>query len=113
MAWDALLPPLLVLVGAGALAVGVRVALAGLRLALTHPRWLGGAALCLLAGLGFLASRGVRGWAGGWGQAHLVVVVAAVLAASLAYAIADARRWRRTDRRVDAYAHWRRQGRLR
>ena len=110
MPWDALLPPALVLLGAGSLAAGVRLALAGLRLLAVRPRWLiGVAALCLPAGSGVvflvhglpLAVRSV-------GQNHLALLVALVLAGGLAAAVADARRWRRPDRPVDAHPHWRR-----
>ena len=114
MSWDALLPPALVLLGAGSLAAGARLALAGLRLLAARPRWLvGGVALCLLAGsgvafLGHGLPLGVRSA----GQDHLALLVAVVLAGGLAAAVADARRWR-SDRPVDAYAHWRRAVRLR
>ncbi len=39
----------------------------------------------------------------------LVFAGAAVLGAALAWAVKDARRWRRTDRRVDPYRYWRHQ----
>ncbi len=37
----------------------------------------------------------------------LVFAGAAVLGAALAWAVRDARRWRRSDRRVDPYRYWR------
>ena len=39
----------------------------------------------------------------------LVFAGAAVLGAALAWAVRDARRWRRTNRRVDPYRYWRHQ----
>ena len=115
MPWDALLPPALVLLGAGPLAAGVRVALAVLRLLAARPRWLvGGAAICLLAGSGVaLVRHGLGLWAGGAGHELLALLVAVVIAGGLAAAVADARRWRRPDRPVDAHAHRRRAVRLR
>ena len=115
MSWDALLPPALVLLGAGSLAAGARLALAGLRLLAARPRWLGGAAaICLLAGSGVALLRHGPGlWTGDVARDLLALLVAAVLAGGLAAAVADARRWRRPDRPVDAYAHWRRAVRLR
>ena len=115
MSWDALLPPALVLLGAGSLAAGVRLALAGFRLLAARPRWLVGAATAgLLAGVGVaLVLYGLGPRTGGVGHELLALVVALVLAGGFAAAVADARRWRRPDRHVDAHAHWRRAVRLR
>ena len=115
MSWDALLPPALVLLGAGPLAAGVRVALAGLRLLARRPRWLVGVAVaCLLVGSGVaLLRHGPGPRAHGVGHAPLALLVGVILAGGLAAAVVDARRWRHPDRPVDAYAHWRRAVRLR
>ena len=115
MSWDALLPPLLVLVGAGSLAAGARVVPAGLRRPAARPRWLAGAAAAgPLAALGAaLARRDPLPVLDGAGREPLALLVAAVLAGGLAAAVADARRWRRPDRPVDAHALWRRAVRLR
>ena len=102
MYWDALLPPALVLVGAGALALAWWAALRALRRLLTRPAWvLGIVVAALLAGAALVAVRAGPPWAGGIAEGHLVAAVALVLVGAFAAAVVDERRWRAA-RRVDA-----------
>ena len=113
MYWDALLPPALVLVGAGAFALAWWAALRVLRRLLSRPAWaLSIVVASPLAGAAFVAVRADPPWRGGIAQQHLVAAVALVLVGAFAAAVVDERRWRAA-RRVDGYAHWRRHVRLR
>ena len=107
MFWETFAWLLLLLLGGGALALLCRLALRVARTAAAHPRWVGGGLIGLLGGLA--VAYGPRIWARGLSQRDLIVGAAVVLALALAGAILDARRWRRADQSVDAYAYWRRQ----
>ena len=107
MFWDTLAWLLVLLLGGGTLALLCRLALHIARTASAHPRWLGGGVVCLLGGLA--VAYGPRAWARGLSQADLIVGASLLLTLALFAAVLDARRWRRADRPVDAYAYWRRQ----
>ena len=107
MFWDTLAWLLVLLLGGGALALLCRLALRVAGAATAHPRWIGGGAVCLLGGL--IVAYGPRVWAHGPSQRDLIVGASVVLGLALLGAVRDARRWRRPDRPVDAYAYWRRQ----
>ena len=98
---------LLLLLGGGALALLCRLALRVAGAAAAHPRWIGGGVVCFLGGLAVVY--GPRAWARGLSQRDLIVGASLVLGLALLGAVLDARRWRRPDRSVDAYAYWRRQ----
>ena len=98
---------LVLLLGGGTLALLCRLALRIARTASAHPRWIGGGAVFLLGAL--VVAYGPQVWAHGPSQGDLIVGASVVLAAALLAAVRDARRWRRADRSVDAYAYWRRQ----
>ena len=107
MFWDTLAWLLVLLLGGGALALLGRLALRVARAATAHPRWVGGGSVGLVGAL--VVAYGPRVWARGLSQGDLIVGASLVLALALAGAVLDARRWRRADRPVDAYAYWRRQ----